>query len=209
MTPALPRSFFARDTRNVARDLLGTHLVRLLPDGTRLSGIIVETEAYRPNDRASHAYRGRTERNAAMFKSPGTAYVYFTYGMYYCLNIVTEDEGIPAAVLIRALEPLEGFAAMQRLRSSRSSHARTILLHDMCRGPARLCIALDIDGQLNAYDTFQPESVLFVERGSELHDSQVCTSPRIGVFGDETALTVEWRWFVARNLYVSHTPHLL
>lgn len=206
MSPQLPRSFYARDTRVVARDLLGTHLVRLLPDGTRLSGIIVETEAYRPGDRASHAYRGRTERNAAMFLRPGTAYVYFTYGMYYCLNLVTEDEGIPSAVLIRALEPLEGITAMQKHRAAYSKSARPILLRDLCRGPARLCMALDVDKQLNAYDMLQPKSVLFVEHGSALADSQVRTSPRVGVFGDETALAVEWRWFVAGNAYVSHAP---
>jgi DNA-3-methyladenine glycosylase len=206
MSPQLPRSFYARDTRAVARDLLGAHLVRLLPDGTRLSGIIVETEAYRPGDRASHAYRGRTERNAAMFLRPGTAYVYFTYGMYYCLNLVTEDEGTPSAVLIRALEPLEGVTAMQKHRASHSKSARPILLRDLCRGPARLCLALDIDKQFNTYDMLQRESALFVERGTALPDSQVRTSPRIGVFGDETALAVEWRWFVARNTYVSHAP---
>ncbi|HEY3340598.1 MAG TPA: DNA-3-methyladenine glycosylase [Anaerolineae bacterium] len=205
MTAPLPRSFYARDTRIVARDLLGAHLVRVLPDGTRLSGIIVETEAYRPADQASHAHRGRTERNAAMFLAPGTAYVYFTYGMYYCLNIVTEEEGIPAAVLIRALEPLEGIAVMQKFRDMRPNHNRPIPPHDLCRGPARLCMALAIDGQLNAYDMFQRESVLFVERGATLLDSQVGTSARIGVFGDDTALAAEWRWFVAENAFVSHT----
>jgi DNA-3-methyladenine glycosylase len=207
MSPNLPRSFYARDTRAVARDLLGARLVRLLPDGTRLSGMIVETEAYRPGDRASHAYRGQTERNAAMFQQPGTAYVYFTYGMYYCLNLVTEAVGTPSAVLIRALEPLEGIATLQTLRASHSRSASPIPLRDLCRGPARLCLALDVDKRFNAYDTLRSDSELFVEHGSPIADSQVSTSPRVGVFGDTTALNIEWRWFISANTFVSHPSH--
>src|SRR6266508_1088908 len=101
MASHLPRSFFTRDTRAVARDLLGVQLVRLMPDGSRLSGFIVETEAYRPGDRASHSYRGKTERNFAMFMRPGTVYVYFIYGSNYCLNMVTEKVDVGSAVLIR------------------------------------------------------------------------------------------------------------
>jgi DNA-3-methyladenine glycosylase len=208
MSPVLPRSFYARDTLTVARDLLGTRLIRLLPDGTHLSGIIVETEAYRPGDRASHAYRGRSERNAAMFASPGTAYVYFTYGMYHCLNIVTESEGIPAAVLIRALEPVEGVARMHHIRASRSKSGKPIALRDLCRGPGRLCLALEIDKRLNAYDMLQEKSALYVEQGTPYPDAQMRASPRIGVFGDETALNAKWRWYVAGNIFVSHSASL-
>ena len=206
MSSSLPRSFYARDTPIVARTLLGMRLVCRLPDGTRLSGLIVETEAYRPGDQASHAYRGRTDRNAAMYLQPGTAYVYFTYGMHYCLNIVTEGVNIPAAVLIRAIEPQEGIDVMQHNRAMHSTSTRPILLRDLCRGPARLCQALDIDKRLNAYDTLQAGSMLYIEQETDLSESQVSTSPRIGVFGDETARTVPWRWFVTDSLYVSRPP---
>lgn len=199
---ALP--FFARDTREVARDLLGCVLVRILPDGTRLSGRIVETEAYRPGDAAMHAYRRKTPRNAPMFMAPGTAYVYFTYGMHFCFNISTEAEGVPAAVLVRALEPLEGIAAM---RAHRGDHLPTEAL---CRGPANLCKALAIDRTFSGYDMLQPGSVLFVEAPPDEAPLpwRVKTSPRIGVGGDETAKRVPWRYYFAEHPCVSGPPAL-
>jgi DNA-3-methyladenine glycosylase len=121
----LSRDFFARDTLAVARDLLGRLLVREL-DGERLSGRIVEVEAYiGEEDQASHARVGRTARNAAMYGPPGHAYVYLIYGMHYCLNLVTGDEGFPAAVLVRALQPLEGIERMRAHRHSQSDHHLT------------------------------------------------------------------------------------
>jgi DNA-3-methyladenine glycosylase len=196
VTARLPRKFFARDTRRVARDLLGMRLVRLLPDGTRLSGRIVEVEAYRPGDAAAHAFRGRTERNAPMFMRPGTAYVYFTYGMHFCFNVVTEPGGVPAAVLIRALEPLTGLDFMR----ARQPHLRDL---DLCRGPGRLCRSLALDRAFSGYDMHQPGSVLFVAKGVPVPVSQVGMTPRIGVSGGPAAQTVPWRWFVAGSLSVS------
>ena len=196
----LARSFFARDTRLVARDLLGMRLVRVLDNGARLSGIIVETEAYCPGDAAAHAYRGWTPRNAPMFMQPGVAYVYFIYGMHYCFNVVTEAAGIPAAVLVRALEPVEGVEIMRR---NRAASGRPPADRDLCRGPARLCRALAIDRAFSGYDMLQAGSRLFIERGKPVADDRVRVSPRIGVTGDESARTVEWRWLIADSPFVS------
>ncbi len=196
----LARSFFARDTRLVARELLGMRLVRVLDNGARLSGIIVETEAYCPGDAAAHAYRGQTPRNAPMFMQPGVAYVYFTYGMHYCFNVVTEAAGIPAAVLVRALEPVEGLEIM-RLNRARSGGPPAD--RDLCRGPARLCQALAIDRAFSGYDMLQTDSRLFIEHDRPVADDRVRVSPRIGVTGDEVARTVEWRWLIADSPFVS------
>ncbi|MGQ9522648.1 MAG: DNA-3-methyladenine glycosylase [Anaerolineae bacterium] len=192
----LPRDFFARDTLQVARNLLGQVLVRVL-DGQRLSGRIVEVEAYiGEDDLASHARFGRTERNAAMYGPPGCAYVYQIYGLHHCLNIVTEREGFPAAVLIRALEPLEGLETMRARRGGVPDHLLT-------SGPARLCQALAIDRALDQADLCTSDAMLFVEDGAPIPDDAVMAGPRIGVRGDRQARTVPWRFYVAGNPYVS------
>ncbi|MGH7244305.1 MAG: DNA-3-methyladenine glycosylase [Phycisphaerales bacterium] len=146
--PRLTRTFFARGSAELAPALIGTRLVRRLDDGTKLSGIIVEVEAYiGPKDRASHAFNGRrTPRNEVMYGQPGTSYVYFTYGMHFCVNVVCATVGVPQAVLIRALEPdADSIEVMRRNR-----HIEPVRL--LCSGPGRLCQALQIDRSQNGVD---------------------------------------------------------
>ncbi|MBN1179205.1 MAG: DNA-3-methyladenine glycosylase [Anaerolineae bacterium] len=185
----LPRAFFARPTLAVARDLLGQRLVRVL-DGARISGRIVEAEAYvGEGDRACHARSGRTVRNAAMYGPPGHAYVYLIYGMHYCLNLVTEEEGFPAAVLIRALQPLEGRALMQAHRAGRPER-------EWANGPGKLCRALAIDRTFDKADLCAPDARLFVEADAAIPDGAVATGPRVGVTGDDAAVSAPWRFTV-------------
>jgi len=192
----LSRDFFARDTLTVARELLGQRLVRVL-DGRRLAGRIVEVEAYvGEEDQACHASCGPTRRNAPMYGPPGHAYVYLIYGMHHCLNVVTEREGYPAAVLIRALEPLEGVDRMRALRGGRPDLPLT-------SGPARLCQALDIDRRFDGVDLCAPDALLFLEKDASIPDESVATGPRVGVRGDEAALTVPWRFFVRDSRHLS------
>lgn len=171
-------------------------LVRIDAGGTRLSGRIVETEAYREDDAAAHSYRGRTPRNAPMFLSGGHAYVYFIYGMHFCFNVVAEAEGAGAAVLIRALEPLEGVALMLARRGDTSINA-------LCRGPANLCKALAIGRAQNGLDLLDPACDMRIETAAAIPDPQVRATPRIGVSGDERALAAPWRFHLAGNASVS------
>jgi len=182
LAPRCDRRFYTTDAASLARRLLGQRLVRVLEDGTRLSGIIVETEAYLGvHDRASHATGGRrTPRNEAMYAIAGTSYVYFTYGMHHCFNIVCGQMDEPAAVLIRALEVSEGEAHM---RSTLVCHRRdTTPALDLCRGPGRLCRSLAIDRTLNARDLTTDASI-WVERlrSRALARRHTGISPRIGI----------------------------
>jgi DNA-3-methyladenine glycosylase len=193
----LGRAFYARDTLTVARELLGQRLVRCC-SGQRLSGRIVEVEAYVGQaDEACHAAKGRTARNAVMYGPPGYAYVYFVYGMHHCVNAVTEQEGYPAAVLIRALEPLEGIEAMHENRKGREGVETT-------NGPAKLCYALDIDLSLNGTDLVSGQA-LWIERDQAVDVARVASGPRVGVRGDEHALTVPWRLWIRDHSFVSRT----
>jgi len=173
----------------VARNLLGARLVRVIGEERR-SGRIVETEAYRPGDPASHAFRGETSRNRSMFGRPGLAYVYFTYGSCHCVNVVCEPEGVGAAVLIRALAPEEGAAGMARARGRES---------DLASGPGRLCQALEIDRRLDGVDLLASD-VLYLAAGDPVRDSQVASTPRIGI---SRARDLPWRFAVAGDPHLS------
>jgi DNA-3-methyladenine glycosylase len=170
---ALPATFYARPTVSVARRLLGTILVSDL-SGRHTAGRIVEVEAYvGPDDPACHAYGGRrTPRVEVMYGPPGFAYVYFTYGMHWCLNVVTEAPGFPAAVLIRALQPLEGIATMRRRRGRVADTA-------LCAGPARLCQALGITGKENGASL--QAGRLRIIRDPAASRPRVAVSCRVGV----------------------------
>lgn len=188
------RAFYARPALDVAPDLLGKVLVRRL-NGRNLSGKIVETEAYvGPHDLACHASKGRTPRTDVMFGPPGHAYVYMIYGFHYCLNVVTDAEGYPAAVLIRALEPLQNVEWMRRLRNNAECET------DIANGPGKLCQALSIDKRLNREDLVR--KILWVEdQGLDSHP--ILTSPRVGVDYAGEYKDKPWRFFVGGNPYVS------
>jgi DNA-3-methyladenine glycosylase len=159
MNKVLSRQYFSRPTVQVARSLIGKYLVRSI-DGRAIAGKIIEVEAYvGPQDKACHASRGKTQRTEVMFGTGGTAYVYLIYGMYHCLNVVTEREEFPAAVLIRAIE-VDGV---------------------LIDGPGRLCRALQIDRRLNRIDLTTQESLWFEDRGGRILRRQVVALPRIGV----------------------------
>jgi DNA-3-methyladenine glycosylase len=194
------REFFARDTLAVARDLLGARLVRL-HDGQRLSGIVVECEAYiGQDDTACHASRGRTRRNEVMFGPPGYAYIYFTYGMHWMLNVVTEAEDFPAAVLLRAIQPVEGIETMRALRKAQGNSRAD---RGLTGGPARLTQALAIDKTLNGADLVAGER-LWLERDAWVPDGSVGRGPRIGVqYAAEKDRLAPWRFWVRDNPYVS------
>ena len=177
----------------MARELLGCRLVRVV-GGKRMAGVIVETEAYRgEGDPASHAFRGRTRRNEVMFGEAGRAYVYFVYGNNWCLNVTTEPGGIPGAVLIRAIEPLEGIAYMMIRRKSKSpSRALT-------NGPGKLTQALGVSGELNGVDMTRP-GPLFIEAAPKPERSQIAASSRVGVTAGKRS---KWRFYLVGNPFVS------
>jgi DNA-3-methyladenine glycosylase len=194
----LSRDFFAQDTLTVARLLLGKRLVRRL-NGQRLVGRIVEAEAYiGVDDLGCHASIGRTRRNDVMFGPPGHAYVYFTYGMHWMFNVVTEAEGFPAAVLIRSLQPVEGVAAMKRNRKGRVGF-------DLCSGPARLTQALGITRALNGVDLCARRGAeLWIEDAPPIPDDDIVIGSRIGLNSvPEPWRSIPWRFYVRDSLFVS------
>ncbi len=189
----MPRSFYEQNTLDVARQLLGKYLVRQHAQGTTI-GRIVETEAYvGPEDKACHAARGRTARTEVMFGEPGHAYVYFIYGFHYMLNIVTERKGFPAAVLIRAVEPVRGLSLMKRRRGT--DEAR-----NLASGPGKLCQAFAIDRALNGGDMCG--SVLYVRDAGE-PPPKITTTPRIGVDYAGKWKHKLFRFLIGGNAFVS------
>jgi len=188
MANPFPADFYNRPTLVVARELLGCRLVRIL-DGVRLAGIITETEAYiGESDLGCHARAGRTRRTQIMYGPPGRAYVYFTYGMHWCFNAVTEAEGFPAAVLIRAVETVEGL----RVVESRRAKAKQA---DWTNGPAKLTLAFGIDQAQNNLDLTTTRSDLWIEPGAAILDSRVTIGPRVGLYSvPEPWKSVPWRF---------------
>jgi DNA-3-methyladenine glycosylase len=205
--PRLARSFYRRPTLLVARELLGQRLVRL-ERGRRLSGWIIEAEAYiGEQDLACHARSGRTERNQVMWGEPGHAYIYFTYGMHWCLNVVTETKGRPAAVLLRALSPAEGIATMRRRRGQRSAPGEGgAPSKGLVDGPAKLCQALDLDRRFNDHDLCAPQARLFIERAPAVPRRAIRRGPRVGLeHVPEPWKSKPWRFRLASE----HVPLLL
>jgi DNA-3-methyladenine glycosylase len=175
MATRLSKEFYARDTVNVARELLGKRLVHLLPDGTRLSGRIVETEAYLGvEDPAAHVFGGRrTPRVEPMYGEPGMSYIYFIYGVYFCFNVSTVAKDVPEAVLIRALEPIEGIEFMRARKPD-------LPVEFLANGPGKLCNALQLTRAQNALDmTTSPE--LWIENDGTIKDVALVDGPRIGI----------------------------
>jgi DNA-3-methyladenine glycosylase len=194
MNKLLPRQFYQRTTEIVAHDLLGKKVVRTLTDGTQLSGIIVETEAYSAEeDSACHAYRGKTAANQALFGPVGHAYIYFIYGNHFCLNVVARSkESKAGGVLIRALEPIAGIEKMKQFR-------KTDALKNLTNGPGKLAQALHITKELYGADVTK-EGPLNVSQGIDFSPESLCASSRIGI---SKAQEKEWRFYVCANPFVS------
>lgn len=197
MPRKLPREFYLRpDVLTVSRDLLGKLLV--VPDskGERVSGKIVEVEAYRgPEDRASHAFGGRrTKRTETMYGAGGIAYVYFVYGMYYQFNVVCGVVDTPHAILVRALEPVEGIEVM---RARRHGHHD----HNLTNGPGKLCIAMGIDKQLNGADLRGDK--VWLEDFETVSPRRIARGPRIGIDYAQEWIDKPWRFWIRDNSYVS------
>ncbi len=192
----LELDFYLQPTLKVAKELLGKIIVRRL-NNQILAGKIVETEAYiGESDPASHAFGGATQRNKIMYLLGGHIYVYFTYGMHYCFNVVTEDEGFPAAVLIRAVEPIEGIELMQKFR-------RTDKIQNLTNGPAKFCQSFAIDKSLNGKSLLGNE--IFIAESADNVKFKIGKTPRIGV---KSGLDKKWRFFIIGNPFVSKAKPL-
>ncbi len=190
----LAREFYNRPALAIARDLLGCRLVRVL-DGQRMSGWITETEAYQgEEDMGCHASAGKTPRTAVMYGPPGHAYVYFTYGMHWLLNAVTSQEGVPAAALIRAIQPEDGLALMAKNRPYNAGKS------GWTDGPAKLTQALTIDGDLNKIDLCSQSENLWIETGISLPEGQVSQTARVGLNSvPEPWRSIPWRFVAERG----------
>lgn len=200
------RDFFSHDSPALAQRLLGATLVRVTDSGERLAGTIVETEAYQgPDDACAHSYKNRrTARTEPMFAIAGTLYVYFTYGMHHCLNVVAGEIDQPVAVLIRALEPTEGLDVMATNRASPKRPASKLKPTDLCSGPGKICQALGVDRTLSGIDLVNHPRV-FVEPASTgpIDPADIINDARIGVGEASDWAFKPLRWHVRGNPHVS------
>ncbi len=196
--PPLEMAWLSRPAPAVAPDLIGCTLVRQLPDGTCYRGLIVETEAYAPDDPACHAYRRRTDRNAVMFGPAGGCYVYLIYGMYHCVNIVTDLDGVPSAVLLRAVQ-------LDRLPPWTTEKQR-MQPHRVAAGPGKLCRSLQIDRRLNGIQ-LEPGAPLWLEARSHTFQEDLAHGRTTLVQTTRIGLTqgvdIPWRWYLATSPAVS------
>ena len=192
----LTRDFYTRDTLTVARALLGQHIVRTMPDGARLVCRITETEAYiGPIDKACHAYGGRrTARTETLYARPGTAYIYFIYGMYHCLNFVTEPEGTPCAVLIRGAKAVEnGDIIAENRFGSKLAELTAYQRRNFLNGPGKLCRGLALTREENGLDLTDPSDPLYVCAGAA--PKEIFTGERIGIDYAQEAVHFPWRFW--------------
>ncbi|MBX4267871.1 DNA-3-methyladenine glycosylase [Clostridium estertheticum] len=199
----LTREFYARETLQVARELLGKTLVHEI-NGVKLMGKIVETEAYIGSiDKACHAYGGKhTPRVETLYGMPGIAYVYFIYGMYHCFNVITKEEGFPEGVLIRAIEPIDGLDEMAKLRFKKDYNELTkAQIKNLTTGPSKLCIAMNINKENNQQDLCTSE--LYIEESMDKEEIQIIEDKRIGINYAEEAVDFLWRFYIKDNICVS------
>lgn len=190
----LQKDFYLRPVQMVARELLGKLLIREI-ENQHVGGYILEAEAYGgEDDQACHARIGKTERNQVMYGAGGHAYIYFTYGMHWMLNCVTGKDGFPAAVLIRAIQPVEGEDYIRRRREH-------VPPKHWCDGPAKLTKALDISGSLNGTDLCSQFGSLYIENGKPVIDEMVSATPRIGIqYAPEPWKSKKWRFLISDSL---------
>ena len=192
MAATLPRRWFDRPSITVAPALIGRHLVRRFADGSEARVRIVETEAYRSDDPASHSFRGPTARNRTMFGPAGHLYVYLIYGLHHCLNVVTGGPEPASAVLLRAAEPLENLPRLAANRGVTDARA-------LCRGPGRLAHALEVDRSLDGTDLLTSD-VLWIEAGTAVPRSRLDVTPRVGI---SVATDRPWRWLEAGSQWTT------
>lgn len=201
----LGRDFYNRDTLTVAKELLGKVLVRKI-NGVILKGKIVETEAYiGAIDKASHAYGGkRTNRTETLYADPGTVYVYIIYGMYHCLNLISEEKDVAGGVLIRGIEPLEGIEEMSKLRYKKNyKELSSYEKKNFSNGPSKLCMALGIDKGENGINTISSEEIYVEDDSLIKKDFSIVEAKRIGIDYAEEARDFLWRFYIKDNKFVS------
>lgn len=193
----LPSEFYNRNVTVVAKALLGKIFIRKTKQGL-LSGKIVEVEAYDgKNDKASHSFNGKTNRNQIMFGKAGHLYVYFTYGMHYCANVVTGKENFGAAVLVRALEPIDGMHIMSMNRFGKRIISDNELLN-LCNGPAKICQSFSITRESNGANLCSDE--FYIINSTPVPKSKIISTTRIGI---KKSIDLPWRYYIKDNLYIS------